>query len=413
MKKLLAGALALTLAFSMAACAKSNEGEKPEESAKQKEQSAQSDDGLVTVYQRVRATSYKADGSRGRSQRHYTYDDNGNLLAIETDIGPTEKETIKYEDPFGEMAEIDYLIYHPFDDTIDESTYFVYTDDGYVRDYGRYDGPVIENGKLIDKVVSRSADLYYTYLSDGRINTVELYVTDDDVPMYDEPKVSHKCNYKENNQLISVIGVAPEWNADVRVAEWKYDDQGRMVEERYYSYYEGTTCRRYTYNNQGLLVTVECGLLNVDVYGNCSGTEEVFEGDTYTYTYDDAGRLINSDGDAITYDDQGRVVTYGNATITYFVDGGKKVQDGDQVYEYDQHGNIVRYSDGDGYVEIEYRAIRVTKEQAKRLAYFKLHRQIDSVRLYQRDCKLEYMTTLDYPEIPLNEYKLLLHYDVY
>ena len=139
----------------------------------------------------------------------------------------------------------------------------------------------------------------------------------------------------------------------------------------------------------------------------------MFEGDTYTYTYDDAGRLINSDGDAITYDDQGRVVTYGNATITYFVGGGKKVQDGDQVYEYDQHGNMVRYSVGEGYVEIEYRAIRVTKEQAKRLAYFKLHRQIDSVRLYQRDCKLEYMTTLDYPEIPLNEYKLLLHYDVY
>ena len=402
MKKLLAGALALTLAFSMSACAKSNEGSQGE--TKGDEQTSPVDDGLVTIYQRVLATSYKADGSRGYYQNHYTYDERGNLLAIETDRGPAE--VIWYDD-----YNISYTVYHPFDGTINESTYFVYTDDGCVRDYGRYDGPVIENGKLKKEAVSRSADLYYTYLSDGRINTVEQYVMDLDGPMYDEPTYSDKCNYNENKQLVSVIGAAPEHNVGNRYAEWIYDDQGRMIEERYFSM-ENARSYRYTYNEKGLLATVAYGYINVNCYGECTGTEELFEGSTYTYTYDDAGRLINSNGDAITYDDQGRVISYGAATITYTSDGGKRVQNGDEVYEYDQHGNLIRSSDGDDYVEFEYREIRVTKAEAKRLAYFDLQRKIRDGR-GRRNFTREYMCVPDYPEIPMLEYDLLINRGIY
>jgi hypothetical protein len=172
MKKLLAAVLALTMAFSMSACAKSNEETKNE--TKGEEQTSPVDEGLVTVYQRVSETEYKADGTKGHTQKRYTYDDHNNLLAIETDNGPYQEV-----DMGGFMVKVPLA----FDGTIENSSYFLYTDDGRLMVNNFYNGPVIENGKLIETVISRNGECYYTYLSDGRINTCEQYVIGLDGPL--------------------------------------------------------------------------------------------------------------------------------------------------------------------------------------------------------------------------------------
>ena len=182
-----------------------------------------------------------------------------------------------------------------------------------------------------------------------------------------------------------------------------YDIEGRVIRKVQENMLGGHDITTTTYSFSGKPLTVTHAQT---ASGKTSRTE------VYTYTYDDAGRLINSNGDAITYDDQGRVISYGAATITYTSDGGKRVQNGDEVYEYDQHGNLIRYSDGDDYVEFEYREIRVTKAEAKRLAYFDLQRKIRDGR-GRRNFTREYMCVPDYPEIPMLEYDLLINRGIY
>lgn len=406
MKKLLAGVLALTMALSMCACSKDDDEVKDKttdrENISENKKPESEDDSLVMVYQRVSATHYLEDGSKGYRRHLYTYDDSGNLLAIETDKGPESREIIDH---------IEVLVRYPFDGTINSSTYYLYTPEGHIRYMDRVEASATEEGKLRGDL-RVSSDVYYTYLADGRIDTVEIYKSGIDGPLYDEPTISYKCSYNKKKQIVSCVCTTPVEGTDnyFRLGDWEYDEQGRLIEERYYHQIEGTRCYRYTYNNQGLLATAEYGRVNMDCYGNLNGAEEEFVAryGSFHYTYDETGRMIDSENNSIRYDSNGRLIAYDEATIIHNADGSKKICKGDEVYEFDQYGNLIRYPGFDeGYYEVEYRAIWVTKSQAERLERHKILRS-DRDSYNSRSFLYEFMATIDFPAHPLHEYDLLL-----
>jgi YD repeat-containing protein len=196
--------------------------------------------------------------------------------------------------------------------------------------YGDVESVIVEefqcNGRPLEGTTLKpSRTEQYTFNEAGDLK--ELKYND----VYEGVRVLKNADYNAEGRLVQLqtyIGNALSWRLS-----YKYDDEGRVLEEIYYSAEENSTSKIvYTYNDEGNMVESK-------IYEN----DELSS--TKHYTYDAKSQeiefvMLNADGtmkikEFTTYDKRGNVVerSYHNANSTL---------DNRTVYEYDKRGNLVR-----------------------------------------------------------------------
>ena len=199
--------------------------------------------------------------------------------------------------------------------------------------YGDVESVTVEefqyNGRPLEGTTLKpSRTEHYTFNEAGDLK--ELKYND----VYDGVKARKRADYNAEGRLVQLqtyIGNAMAWRV-----RYKYDDQGRVVEEVYYDAEENSNSKYlYTYNEQGDMVQ-----------------SQLFENDklsaTKHYKYNDKSQEVEfemryADGtlkikELITYDKRGNVVEKSYHYVDY------SEEDIRTVYEYDKRGNLVKSS---------------------------------------------------------------------
>ena len=372
MKKLLSLLLALTMALSLFACSKPEEG---------KEEGKGDGDGLVTVYLPVSRTEYKADGTRGYQHDTYTYTDKGLLLSHTTDNG-LMKETFDEEDMV--------FIYEPqaYDGTPNRVIEIQYNDRGhrlwYTQTDYHYDNETGELTETTQDARSKAQNCSYEYFPDGKIHLVSRHSVTIEGETGDLSSYDHH-HYDEKGNLVEISAEYLDSQLGTRWAyDYRYDEQGRLTACTTRPM-EGMYIRQYKYDTAGRLSSMVC--LGNALYAPLDDQhvakptyEEPTTGHYYrgevTFTYDAAGNLISRkcyDNNQALEREQtceyrdGKLykIIENDRTIVITADEGE-VGNADVALIVDANGNVVKRVNSDGsYIVFEYQAFRLTEEEAK------------------------------------------------
>ena len=166
----------------------------------------------------------------------------------------------------------------------------------------------------------------------------------------------HEYTYSPEGVLLSI-----QFDANLR-REYEYDDQGRVIKVT--QYMDGAlngdeTC---TYNDQGQL----------ERYTNFFPGNEYAPSYSsgYEYRYDEQGRLIGMDGPnhySCEYDEYGNLIRENDRYYTYSAPDGviinlQDTKNPNTRYLYDELGRLVRFEEGEYYVQWTYQTIEVPVE---------------------------------------------------
>lgn len=257
-----------------------------------------------------------------------------------------ELEYIPWEDysdenPVSGVDEAYVLIKQPYTELGDpynpQYNYYVKTNGNIITIYitdeveikGKFVGIVGDNGNLKEY-------LHYNIHRDKNTNKVKMYV-------------SSKTEYNQNGIRLKSTGFNS--NGDITsITEYKYDEQGKLKEEKNTSG-DKISLITYTYDNSGNLIehkkTVngEVQVQNSWVY-NDKGilTEYYWSNGRQKNVYDENGNVISyiridENGieipeNKLEYDESGRLIK----VIVYNEDGSEYVS---SIYSYDSNGNLI------------------------------------------------------------------------
>ncbi len=247
------------------------------------------------------------------------------------------------------------------------TTGYTYDTDGNITRVDHPDGTFIEYDYndlgLVTTLTTPAGTTTYEY---GPLGTLEK-VTDihNEVTEYEYDPIARITTIKYPN---GVVGTH-RYNEDLRPAEYTYVDAGGSLIESY----------QYTYDAIARTITVleHDGRTVVYTYDDNQRlmSEQITEsgggGETISYTYDNVGnRLTRTDGDGTvtyTYDDNNRLLTAGGVVYTYDDQGNVTTRtEGSDVttYTYDAANRLVQLDAPDGTVtqyEYDFAGHRVAK----------------------------------------------------
>ena len=239
-----------------------------------------------------------------------------NTAAPTTAPAPTEPT-------YKPLPNADYLIYKRTDMDSDDTYVYEYNDKGHISKLTLYQANTGETFEY---------EYTYTYNDDGSFKVEYLDIVWDTVEEYDangflvkKDKSKHKYVTEyvndENGNPVEVYLNGSLENS------YEYDENGQVTKE---CYYDGTgplaKWYEYTYNDFGYITEKKYYL----DYGN-----DVFGDGEYLWEYE--------------YDAQGRIVK----AFSAFEEYNTKVNR--YHYEYDEAGNLSKYTDFDEKMEYEYR----------------------------------------------------------
>ena len=244
----------------------------------------------------------------------YTYDENGNELSV---------ENASYQRAYEYDAD-GHCIKNSETRTYGDTTYTQTTTMTYD-----------ENGKLISQTDESEDSTYVTECTyDDKGNPIKTVRTNSDDP---EEVTTRENTFDENGRCIKQVGTGREY----------YDN---FVNE-------------YTYDSEGIQTTKRT---QTDPDGNELITESIYYGGGYIIL---SGYEYKSNNTPVTYTSEVKYDDKGNPTnIVKTYDDGTSAE---EVYEYDENGNLIRmtvtnvegdyrYQDGTTY---EYEYVLVTPEQ--------------------------------------------------
>ena len=174
MKKLTALLLATSLSMSLFGCKDKNKNDGT--------QQTNEDDGLVSVWLVTSETEYDVDGSNGRRQITYTYNEKGMPLTMAYDIGQ-KKEWYDAE------QDVNWTSFLPFDGNVDELYRYHYNDHGdllYCEETKRELDQQGNETVYTDYYDYAKDQLVYHYDDQGRIESVDIYPTSPEGTVEDE-----------------------------------------------------------------------------------------------------------------------------------------------------------------------------------------------------------------------------------
>lgn len=369
MKKLLSLLLALTMALSLFACTK------PEEGGKE-------GDGPVTIYLPISRTEYKADGSTGFRQDCYTYSDKGLLLTHTTDTG-------LFKEIFDEEEMVFIYEPQPFDGTINRNVALNYNDRGHMLWYTQkvyeYDYVTGELVKRNWEEYSKDQNITYHYTDDGKIDYVDVYNVN--IGGGTGSLAGYYRHYYDANGRLFEIGFESVNYENTRyqwAVDYRYDAQGRMVASTVRPR-EAQFIYQYEYNDAGQLARMaylrnssQAPLDDQHVgqsWYKYPYSEHSYQGEV-VFTYDADGNLTsrkiydehkNLIGEEICEYRDGKLykITDENRTVLITTDEGE-AGTADVTLVEDANGNVVKRIESDGsYIVFEYQAFQLSAEEAK------------------------------------------------
>lgn len=337
-----------------------------------------SDDGYYLL---TKITEYYADGTPGKTQFTYRYDQRGFPVYISRDMGYASEEI------WNDKLEVFETIFSAFDGKPEMEVEFVYNEKGDILYRLETQSTYDEKGDLVSCEINRGNQhqnhIYY-YGLDGKIDYVEYYSTDLDGHT-DEFAGNLKHHYDEAGRLQEVFLI--DGRTDSYVFDFRYDEEGRLTLASNRPR-EGLFYDRYQYDDAGRLVEVrsqyapgsqmayidqEC--VNYLEYGIAA--EPVVQGRT-VFTYDSEGRLLSR----CCYTESEELYSrtdceYENGQLSraiYSQDSQKTVyrfaEEGngqDITLVRDAYGNIIRQIRPDGcYIEYEYQRFDLSEEEIQR-----------------------------------------------
>lgn len=295
-----------------------------------------------TIYVCVKEIHYNADGVAIK-RIDCEYDEAGNLLLREIDIGET---THVFHEENGAIESISGA----YDGTAD-----------WIDEYS-YD----EFGQIIEKHSDFGGDFYLEceYGKKGRILSFDCFYFKGDGDTWNP--ITYECEYDDNGNLIRITELANDSDEDGRdrkIQEYEYDNKGRLIAENFY-YREGTYRNEFIYDGNNF-----CRMdsyWGTSIYSNSNAEPDFGLRESTEYEYDD-GLLIEE----IDLDSNGKKI--GQRVYNYDKDGFLQeleiYSDDTKVdeikYTCDEFGNIIEeeYMDGTR-IERKYEELIVTHQEA-------------------------------------------------
>jgi len=339
---------------------------------------------LTEEYENGKLTSYHRYDSKGRlladssycSKHTYTYDSKGRILTIQKSTDciyaggnkqPTRISGEKYE--YGKDGEKTKQVFENGElDNIER-----YDKKGNRTYFRRYSCcPRIEckfkynekNEKIIDTT---------TYFNDNGTQTTYIwkYKNGEQDPLNREQyrndtliSIDHYEEKKVDNKLINITITGREddslkgkLNIDTLTSVTTFDKNGRILTECSYYKSEEKNCSRYTYNEQGQLLSV--------VHDKARRNDRYIWATRIDYQYDEHHNLVSEThmkGDKIVYQITNHYDTDNHLVETKFVETGH----GYTLIKYDKVGNEIEQvrASGDG-AEVTVKSYKSTKVYKK------------------------------------------------
>jgi RHS repeat-associated protein len=280
---------------------------------------------------------------------HYTYDANGNTLTVTNQLGDTTTSTydlagnlISERDANGNLTTFEYdgnrlatETWYAVTGSVTSKS-FTYDCEGNMLTATNSAGTytmTYDGNRLTSETTPSGLTLSYTYDLDGNVTSIQDSQGGLTTLVYDGNEIVSKTYQDANTQL--------------RV-DFTYDLAGNLLTETHYSdlagtQFQGTT--QYAYDGNQLT-----SIYQADGNGNVLAS--------YTYTYDEAGRLSSETQNGITtnyaYNAAGQLIEAGSQAYTYDANGNRTgpgyvigannqlLSDGTWNYTSDANGNLVR-----------------------------------------------------------------------
>lgn len=322
----------------------------------------------------------------------YDFDAKGNVLHVHLPLGVehqftynSRNDVITYTDPNGNITSYEYdakgnLI--GVETPENGETKFVRFSNGLLKQLITPEGIAISftydnYGNLIRTEAPEGIRSQATYDILGRVEKAFNNAGQEILYEYDAydnlisniDPLGYKTRYIYNQQSDVLEAIV---NAKNRATSLKYDNQDRLIEERF----EGSDTD-YEYDSQGFLK---------------SYTDPANH--TFEMQYDNERRLTNNGQSQFTYDDNNNIKTVrgpDNKVITYNYDGLNRITsvdyDGETIgYQYDKNGNLILLTYEAG------KAVQYTYDQENRLTQVKDWEGNTATYTYLLDGRLATMT---------------------